>query len=166
MNNNKAFTLIELLVVVLIIGILAAIGLPQYTKAVGKSRVAEAKINLKALAEAGKMYYLETGERPGMANSDAWAIEKPNSNNWTFGNDECCTGNGKMGCSWEARSKADNRTFIRYWDENYDVICNDSEEPYSGFLCTGSIVNNEGFDKTCKQFGFTKYNEEYGIYLE
>ena len=59
---KKAFTLIELLVVVLIIGILAAIALPQYQKAVIKSRVATILPFAKALKNAKEVYYMENGQ--------------------------------------------------------------------------------------------------------
>ena len=51
MMGNKAFTLIELLVVVLIIGILSAIALPQYQKAVERTRVSEVLITLKSIQQ-------------------------------------------------------------------------------------------------------------------
>jgi len=56
--NNKAFTLIELLVVVLIIGILAAVALPQYEKAVWKSRAANMQTFLRNVENAQQAYYL------------------------------------------------------------------------------------------------------------
>ena len=60
-GNKQAFTLIELLVVVLIIGILAAVAVPQYQKAVWKSRFATIKHIAKTIAAAEEVYYLATG---------------------------------------------------------------------------------------------------------
>ena len=59
--NNKAFTLVELLVVVLIIGILAAIAVPQYQKATLKSKTQRARFLLNTLNEAEEAFYLTTG---------------------------------------------------------------------------------------------------------
>lgn len=60
-RKKRAFTLIELLVVVLIIGILAAVAVPQYNKAMEKSRFVQALTVVKALGNAQEMYYLENG---------------------------------------------------------------------------------------------------------
>ena len=58
LRSTRAFTLIELLVVILIIGVLAAVAIPQYQKAVYKSRYSALMPINKAVADNNEVYYL------------------------------------------------------------------------------------------------------------
>ena len=59
---KKAFTLIELLVVVLIIGILSAIALPQYKKAVTRANAVQMFVVFNAYSQAIDRWILANGE--------------------------------------------------------------------------------------------------------
>ncbi len=61
---KNGFTLIELLVVVLIIGILASIGIPQYQKSIERARVSEGIIVGKAISDALARAYQQNKRYP------------------------------------------------------------------------------------------------------
>ena len=80
LSNKKAFTLIELLVVVLIIGILAAVALPQYRVAVLKTRVMSLVPIMRAIEDAQQIYNWSNGS---FATSlDKLDIELPAGGSW------------------------------------------------------------------------------------
>lgn len=150
---NKAFTLIELLVVVLIIGILSAVALPQYEKAVRKTRIAEAKIILKKLTEAQDVYFLSNNELPPSFTSvSSWNevldINIPQKTQyWTISIDECVGG-----CANHAYPKWESGYAIGYASPNYDG------ETKGHFFC---CFSNSSGEKICKELGGTGSDTTY-----
>jgi prepilin-type N-terminal cleavage/methylation domain-containing protein len=59
--NKKGFTLLEVIVVTLIVGILAAVGIPAYKKGIETNQAVNAVSLLQAAGTANRMYYLKHG---------------------------------------------------------------------------------------------------------
>lgn len=63
-RKKEGFTLIELLIVVAIIGIIAGIAIPNFLGARTKARVTRAFADMRAIADALEMYYVDNTEYP------------------------------------------------------------------------------------------------------
>jgi len=72
-KNKKGFTLIELMIVVAIIGILAAIAIPNFIRFQLKSKSSEGKVNLAAIRTAEESYMAEFGNYVASAANPATA---------------------------------------------------------------------------------------------
>ena len=147
--SKAAFTLIELLVVVLIIGILAAVAVPQYQKAVFKARAAEAITMLNSLKQAWKVCKLRNGdcsnavkvwenldiEIPGSISTNCVADESCfQTKNWEFATD----GGGFY--VYPIEGEQVNANFGLFWDfGEQELFCednrgeNDDLKTYAGY---------------------------------
>lgn len=94
------FTLVELLVVVLIIGILAAIVVPQYQKAVAKTKTSAAISQLVQIMQAQERFFMATGRYS--LDLEELDITVPVSKYYTFscGSSSCYTGCTAMPKNW------------------------------------------------------------------
>ena len=162
-NGNSGFTLIELLVVVLIIGILAAVALPQYQKAVEKSKATQAITMLKTVYNAAKAYQISTGKWP--ENFDELSVDIPwkdhtslipiGSNRTPLSNDDWAihiyeaNNNANAGLTlMRLRGKYAGACFIMYANNTYTSM------PTDQLLCSeeSTVFNQTAGDYCVKIF--------------
>ncbi|HEY1909113.1 MAG TPA: prepilin-type N-terminal cleavage/methylation domain-containing protein [Myxococcaceae bacterium] len=93
---HKGFTLIELMIVVAIIGILAALAIPNFIKFQARSKQSEAKSNLKGLFTAERSYYQEHDTYTSCVRTMGFNPERANRYRYTVNTtvraDEACGG--------------------------------------------------------------------------
>ena len=86
MNRKSGFTLIEVLVVVAILGILAAIVVPQIMDRPDEARRVAAKADIAAIVQALKVYRLDNGNYPTTEQGLFALVQRPATNpvpaNW------------------------------------------------------------------------------------
>ena len=141
---KKGFTLIELLVVVLIIGILSAVALPQYQKAVKKAKAAEVWTVARAILDSQDRYRMETGSwAESLENLD---VEIPEMKNWeireeiSFAGGDPATGES-VGIHFDPKFEVKDFFTYSYWthiDGSKRVSCQAATEECMHLLpCLG-----------------------------
>jgi len=81
---HKGFTLIELLIVVAIIGILAAIAVPNFLNAQVRAKVARVKTDIRSLAQAHEMYNLDNNTYPPESEDNIFTGKRARSSSGLF----------------------------------------------------------------------------------
>ena len=143
-SSSKGFTLLELLVVVLIIGILAAIALPQYHLAVDKADFARYQSMVASLRDAYDEYFIINGK--GTQNFGDLSFTLPESFNVVLNGDtgQCVANNNMWCCIRENKINSENS----YWPASISCgkMDTDLSIVYMEILYTkdGLTVNKKG----------------------
>ena len=154
MKNKLGFTLFELLVVVLIIGILAAIALPQYRLAVTKTKIAGMFPLMRAWQDSMDLYYMQYGVLASQDDIDYLDGEWPSD--WTYSDtDEPCRNRGNckneefqcwISLGFVACEHLATRTAIFMFSVN-------SESDERGMFLCHSGKGGETAEKVCRALG-------------
>lgn len=148
-NTRRGFTLIELLVVVLIIGILAAVAVPQYQKAVLKTRLVAPLTACETLFKSAELYRLANGTWP--TKLDEFDIEMPgslnNAKDTLNGDNFICyyvSSTPSIMCYLKQGNNVPNLGIRRFWGDNT-------------YYCFAS-KDHDFYNQVCKNFSGTNIN--------
>jgi prepilin-type N-terminal cleavage/methylation domain-containing protein len=149
-SKQAGFTLIELLVVVLIIGILAAIALPQYKQVVYNSKMKKMEVAMTSLYTAYQEYQLIHGKGAVPPSSDAIAWDAPAG----------CTGQGAYAgsavtwvCSGFTIDIYPYIKGIQAYTFSSSGVRTQLRKRDSGFTCNGG-AGEADFKKYCDTMGY------------
>lgn len=171
--NNKGFTLIELLVVVLIIGILAAMALPQYFKAVERSRMSEAVTLLANIAQSQQRKYLQINSyvsayngldvAPKGASGNLYCTKYGGSTASEFSASGCGTGNGFVIKLSDQKEFTTGQATAQRAGSNGTLQYNYTLKRYYANTGVQCIGNNENGKALCADFcGIDTYADNSG----
>lgn len=137
MNNRKGFTLMEMMVVIILIGVIAAIAIPNVIKLINNQNKEKYNAHIKLVKQALDLYTLRNkGEFDSCPNAGTYRLEYSK----LLGGDEplliedgiTCTGyifltpKKNNSYSYEYHLTCQDKNSTRYIDENKNNTCNNS----------------------------------------